>query len=233
MFKSKKIIIFIDGVDEWQQQNKVELLGDFAVKSRNGNFKLVISCKSGQWDRYLNRAGIPSLLSEEIFLTDEKMKGYLVESFDDEEFHELIKKYRAFYDFKGLFESSVLDECRRSPFLLRVFFEVALKTRCTNLTFGVIDFYHEYFRAVTERIPEDKDKALHTTKEIARILFDKNIDSIDMDRLREELRLNINDKIMPSLFECNILEKTSSEFETRIGFYFQKLHYSFWGKTVE
>jgi len=163
LFNSKKIIIFIDGVDEWQQQNKVELLGDFAVKCRNGNFKLIISCKSGQWDKYLNRAGTPTSLSEELFLTDEKMKGYLVESFDEEEFHELIMKYRAFYDFNGLFESSVLDECRRSPFLLRVFFEVAQKTKCTNLTFGVIDFYHEYFKAVIERIPEDKDKALHTT----------------------------------------------------------------------
>ncbi len=45
VFKNKKVIIFVDGVDEWQLLNKVEILGDFATKIRKRNFKLVISCK--------------------------------------------------------------------------------------------------------------------------------------------------------------------------------------------
>ena len=223
MFKNKKVVIFIDGVDEWQLLNRVELLGDFATKIRNRIFKLVISCKSGQWENFLTKSGIPTTLSEEIFNPYEKFKGYLIEPFDEEEFHNLIEKYRAFYDFKGLFEKEVLDECRRSPFLLRVFFEVAHKTKCDHITFSMKEFYYEYYRVVVERIPDDRRKAENTIKVIAQVLFEKNVDAIDMDILRKELRLNINDEIMPSLFECNILEEIRSDLEIRIGFYFQKL----------
>ncbi len=74
-----------------------------------------------------------------------------------------------------------------------------------------------------ERIPDDKHKAENTIKAIAQVLFKKNVDMIDMDILQNELGLNINDEIMPSLFECNILEEIRSGFETKVGFYFQKL----------
>lgn len=221
--KNRKMLIFVDGIDEWMLPNKVEILGDFASKIRNRNFKLVISCKSGQWDKFLSKMGTPTTLSEEVFAVNENIKGYLIEPFDDQEFSTMVTKYRQFYDFKGMFESDVLEECKKSPFLLRVFFEVAHKTKLPHLTFSIKEFYDEYYKTVIERIPDNKDKAENTIKEIARLLFDKNLNSIDMDTLRFELKLNINDAIMPSLFECNILEKMSFGLESRIGFYFQKL----------
>lgn len=222
ILKGKPILIFIDGVDEWTNPNKVEILGDFASKIKNRNLRLIISCKSGQWGRFLNKMGTPTTLSEEVFAVNENMKGYLVEPFNDQEFYTMVTKYRQFYDFKGLFESDVLEECKKSPFLLRVFFDVAHKTNLPHLTFSVKEFYDEYYKTVIERISDDKDKAENTIKEIARLLFEKNVDSIDIDTLRFELRLNINEAIMPSLFDCNILEKTSLGLESRIGFYFQK-----------
>ena len=221
--KNRKMLIFVDGIDEWMLPNKVEILGDFASKIRNRNFKLVISCKSGQWDKFLGKMGIPTTLSEEVFAVNENIKGYLIEPFDDQEFFTMVVKYRRFYDFKGMFEIDVLEECKKSPFLLRVFFEVAHKTKLPHLTFSIKEFYDEYYKSVVERIPDNKDRAENTIKEIARLLFEKNLNSIDMDTLRFELKLNINDAIMPSLFECNILEKMSFGLESRIGFYFQKL----------
>jgi hypothetical protein len=223
IFKGKAIVIFVDGVDEWVNPNKVEIMGDFASKIRNRNFKLVMSCKSGQWDKFIIKSGIPTSLSEEVFCVNENIKGYLIEPFDEQEFYTMVTKYRQFYDFKGLFESDVLEECKKSPFLLRLFFEVAHKMKLPNLTFSIKEFYDQYYKGVIERIPDNKEIAENTIKEIARFLFNRNADTVDMDMLRSELKLNINEPIMSSLFECNILEKTSLGLESRVGFYFQKL----------
>ena len=223
IFKGKPIVIFIDGVDEWANPNKVEVLGDFVSKIKNRNFKLVISCKSGQWDKFIIKSGIPTSLSEEVFSVNENIKGYLIESLDDQEFYTMVTKYRQFYDFKGLFESDVLEECKRLPFLLRIFFEVGDKTKSPHLTFSIREFYDQYYEALIERIPDQKERAENTIKEVARLLFENNVDAVDMATLRSELRLNINETIMPSLFECNILEKMPLGLESQIGFYFQKL----------
>jgi len=223
IFTGKPILILVDGVNEWTLSNKVEFLGDFASKIRNRNYKLILSCKSGQWDKFLYKMGIPTTLSEEVFAVNENMKGYLIEPFDDQEFFTMVAKYRRFYNFKGMFETNVLEECKKSPFLLRVFFEVAHKTKLPHLTFSIKEFYGEYYKSVVERIPENQDRAENTIKEIARLQFEKNLASIDTDTIRFELKLNINDTIMPSLFECNILEKMSFGLESQIGFYFQKL----------
>ena len=223
LFRNRKILIFIDGIDEWMLPNKVEVVGDFASKIRNKNLKLVISCKSGQWDRFLTYRGIPTFLSEEVFALNEN-KGYLIEPFDDQEFYTLVAKYRQFYDFKGVFESDVLEECKKSPFLLRVFFEAAHRTKLPHLTFSIKEFYDEYYEAVIERIPDNsREVAENTIKGVARIMFDKNIAPIDMETISREFKLNINETLMESLFECNILEKSKLISESRIGFYFQKL----------
>jgi Holliday junction resolvase len=222
IFKGEAIVIFVDGVDEWVNPNKVEILGDFASKIKNRNFKLVISCKSGQWDRFVTYRGIPTSLSEEVFTLNEN-KGYLIEPFDDQEFYTMVAKYRQFYHFKGVFESDVLEECKRSPFLLRVFFEVAQKTKLPQLTFSIKEFYDEYYKAVIENIPDDKEVAENTIKGLARIMFERNVASIDTETIRRDLKLKINETLMPSLFECNILENSKQGSESQIGFYFEKL----------
>ena len=223
LFKDKRILIFIDGLDEWTLPNKVEVLGDFASKIKDKNFKLITSCKSGQWDNLLMISGIPTSFSEEIFLiADSKTKGYLIEPFDDEEFYALIKKYRAFYEFEGTFESDVLKACKRLPFLLRVFFEVAQGNKYPHLTFSIKEFYDKYYDTILAKVPDNRDVAQNTIKSIARILFENNSDTIDMDTLRKVLKLNVNERIMPSLFEVNILEETQDGLESNIGFYFKK-----------
>lgn len=223
IFKDKKILVFIDGVDEWDNPDKVEILGNFASKIRDRNFKLVLSCKSGYWDQFLNKKGTPTALSVEVFSPSSQSAGYFIESFDEEEFFELINRYREFYDFQGLFEGEVLTECKRSPFLLRVFFEVARETKCTHLTFSVKEFYDEYYKRVLERIDSrDKSKAENTLKAIAKLEYDDNVDPIDEEVIRTELELNINETILPSLFECNILERASHGSQYRVSFYFKK-----------
>lgn len=223
LFKDKRILIFIDGLDEWTLPNKVEVLGDFASKIKDKNFKLITSCKSGQWDNLLINSGIPTSFSEEIFsIADSKTKGYSIEPFVDEEFYALIKKYRAFYEFEGTFESDVLKACKQLPFLLRVFFEVAQKNKYLHLTFSIKEFYDKYYETLLAKVPDNQEVAQNIIKSIARVLFEYNSETVEMGTLRKELGLSITEPIMPSLFELNILERTGDGLDPKIGFYFKK-----------
>ncbi len=216
----KKMLIFVDGIDEWNFANNVAILGDFASRIRDKRFKLVISCKVGYWERFLWDSGIPTRFSEQIFPNN----GYLMGSFQDREYSELINKYRSFYDFQGLFEKDVLEECKRQPFLLRVFFEVAKRTQSKHLTFSIKEFYEEYLKTVIERIQESqRESAQDTIKAVAKVLFSRKTDTVDMDTLKAELGLPHQVSLDPGLFQYNILEKTGDLFGLQVGFYFQKL----------
>lgn len=224
LFRDGQIIVFADGVDEWSNPDKVEILGSLAKQIRSRNFKLVISCKSGQWETFLKKRGTPTSLSEEVFSPDTTCSGYFVEAFDEQEFFKLVDNYRRFYQFRGLFEADVLEECRPSLFLLRLFFEVAKKTQCTHLTFSLKEFYDEYYESVLQRMDNrDREIAERTLRVTAKLQFESNGDSIDEEALRRELGLHVNDSILPALFECNILERSRIGGDTQVSFYFKKL----------
>lgn len=222
LFRNKNIIIFVDGVDEWMNHQKIEILGEFASWIKNKNFKLVISCKSGQWKNFLRKSGTPTSLSQEVFSNEADSKGYPLTSFDDDEFYQLRKRYTEFYGFKGSFEEDVLKECRRLPFLFRIFFEVAQKTGHTHLTFSIKEFYDEYYEVVVQRLPGNNVNTNGVLRAAAKLICSRNEDLIDEDLLRKELNLNASEIIPFSFFECNILERTPDRFEPKIGFYFKK-----------
>ncbi|OGF65672.1 MAG: hypothetical protein A2Y62_12350 [Candidatus Fischerbacteria bacterium RBG_13_37_8] len=220
IFKDRKIVIFIDAVDDWDSANKIAMLGNFASKINNLNFKLIISCKSSQWDMFLCDKGIPTPLSEEIYLSS---KYYLIEPFDDEEFFTMIKKYQQVYNYYGTFGEDVLKECRKLPFLLKLFFGVARIKKIPHLNFSIKEFYDEYYKTIIDRLPNrDKEYAERILKLLARILYENNLNSIKEELLRAEGHIPNNEDIRHSLFECNILEKHKIDSEYYIGFYFQK-----------
>jgi len=216
----KNIIIFVDGIDEWTSPNKVEGLGNFVSKIKNMNFKIVLSCKSGQWQNFLKSRGSPTLLSEYIYAINKGTPGFFIESLIDEEFYEIVNKYRIFYKFNGTFEREVLEECKRLPLLLRIFFEVAKKTNILHLTFSIKEFYDEYYKIILERLSDNRAEII--IKGCAKALFERNAEFIELDILRKDLNLGVLDQLPESLFECNILTKSSSSLNSRVGFYFSK-----------
>jgi len=217
--RGEKLAIFIDGIDIWNSPTKVEMLADFASKIRGKGIKLIVSCKASVWKDFLKTQSVPTRLSGQLFSPTEGANEHALGRFSEEEFHELLEKYRRFYGFSGLFEKDVLDECKRSPFLLRIFFEVAQHTNCRNLTFSVKQFHEKYYEATIEKLPsEDKQKAEYQLKRIAQTLLEKDVDSIDIDTIHEKL----NDTVIESLFDNNVLERTRVNAHTYVAFYFQK-----------
>ena len=210
------LIIFIDGVDEWTSATKVQDLGNFASKVKNHKIKIVVSCKKYPWDQFVSKAGIPTALSEEV-------STYTLETFTPKEFHTLVGSYRKFYNFNGCFEDKVLDECRRSPFLLRVFFEVAEADGLEHLTLAAISFYERYFKIIVQYLEDyEREQGIFQLKSIARLLADNAADSIEVDTVRHELGLRVSERLLPILFESNILEYSSDGMNTKVSFYFQR-----------
>jgi hypothetical protein len=221
LFESAKLIIFIDAIDEWTLPNKVEIINNFVSKIRNRKFKLVLSCKTKAWSDFLLQKDTPTELSEYLYLKNEKEKGYYFDEFDGEEFSKAVMKYRKFYQYNGFFEKRVYEECRRIPFILRVCFEVAQEHKLKHLTFSCKEFFDEYYKRMLNKI-ENTQVAEATIKGVAKCLFKNNSDSIDIDILRNSLGLKINDILMPSLFDYNVLEIMPGENNTKIKFYFDK-----------
>ncbi len=224
IFKEHQFLVFIDGVDEWSNQEKVEILGEFVKHIKGKNIKLIISCKAGQWDLFLNKNGIPTYLSDHVYSVKNQFSGFPVEPFEESEFLKLIDLYRSFYDFHGLFEDEVLGECRQSPFLLRIFFEVARNAKCEHLTFSIREFYDEYYKCVLLRIHKaDRGAAERILNIIANLQFAENEDPILEEIIRKKLGLAVHESLLPTLFEANILERSRVGHEYRISFYFKKL----------
>ena len=222
LFENNDIFIFIDAVDEWSKPDKVELLNRFVSIISRKNIKLIISCKTNSWGDFLRQRGVPTDISQEVFINPEDENGYYLKPLTDEEFYKTIDNYRKFYGFSGLFESKVLDECKRSPFLLRVLFEVAIKFQIKHLTFSSKEFFDEYYKLTIEKTGSE-EIADATLKAVAECIYTENKDFIEFSLLREKLRLGINDIILPELFDYSILEIIEEGTDRKVRFYFEKL----------
>lgn len=220
LFPQEKVLLFIDAIDEWDLPNKFDVLNAFVKRLSSINLIVVLSCKTSAWGSFLNQNGTPTYISEELYLTQGNKAGHYLQPLDDQEFHYAVDKYRSFYNFDGLFEDKVLEECKRIPFLLRVFFEVAQQSGIRHLTFTSLEFFNHYHKLMLEKI--GKEVGDITLKAIAKLLLLKDSDLVDVDYIRRELGLGMSVTILPSLFEFNILEKVSENFNEKIGFTFAK-----------
>lgn len=224
LFGDRQVLIFVDAVDEWENSQKVELLGEIARHLVGRNIKLILSCRTELWPRFLSTAGTPSDLSEYVFASDRANPGYKVTNFDQSEFNELLNRYRIFYGFTGSIENEVLKECPQSPFLLRIVFEVARQLNSTRLTLSAREVYDQYYQGVIERVPDSqRDIAHRIILALAELQLQRNEDISGESDIRQALGLSITENIPQSLFEASILERSHSGPGAYIGFYFRKL----------
>ncbi len=106
--------------------------------------------------------------------------------------------------------------------LLKIFFIVAQKYKLQYITFSFKEFYEEYYNLILNKV-EKEEIARTTLQEVAKCIFEHNSDSIDLDIIREELNLGVNETLLPELFQYNILEKRNIGGQQNIRFYFSKL----------
>ncbi len=223
------LLIAVDAIEEWDYTERVpDLLSVLRHLSRRP-CKLLLSCKTGSWDPFVNRKGDPTGLADYIFLPDnntqsKSLSGYVLPPMSDTEFHWAVMNYRRVFDFHGVFDENAINEARRNPYLLRVFFDAAHNHKLPNLALTSRELLDAYYDRLLDRT-SNRESAEATLLAVARAVWRANQAYITRDALREELKLGVNESIMRDLFDQNLLatENVGDARGPRIGFYFEPL----------
>jgi hypothetical protein len=216
IFETESVFILIDGLDEIDTVLARELMEDFLRRIQHRKVKFVATCKKEVWPRLLKSDDVPTLLSEVVHA-----KGYQLDELDDGQFYNMVEKYREFYNFSGLFQRDVQRDCKRNPFLLRVMFEVASAKQLEHFTYSSSEFYEECYRKIISRF-NTRDSIESILIEIAKLLYDKNTDFVDVKEIRAALRLSPSEVLPTRLYELNILESREGLHSEEVGFYFNR-----------
>lgn len=214
LFEPQPLVIFIDAVDEWSIDNKVNTLCQFLDRLKGRNVKLIASCKTNAWPTFLSQRGVPTELAE-ILKQDEG--DHQLQTMTDEEFWLAVDKLRQFYNFNGLFESGALEECKRNPFLLRILFEVAQKHGIQNITLSSIDAFQEFYDRTLEKTG-DHDRAEKILKAVAQSMLNTDLNYAEIDNVLKSLAFDGN-ATLSELINYNVLENNAG----RLSFYFADL----------
>lgn len=210
------LTIIVDAVDEWTFHTRVNHLGTLLQAIEQRKIKIIFSCKDSAVEQFLSQRGNPTKIS---LLT----KRQDISALSEREFFQAIDQYRKAYQFFGAFEDVVLSQARDNPFLLRVLFDVAKSSNIKHLTFSSAEFFEAYYLRSIRKTSEQQ-RAQITLIQIARLLYEQNVDWLPETDVRNKLELGVNDSLMEELFEFGILLRSlGSAGEPAIGFYFQQL----------
>lgn len=200
----RRLLLFIDAIDEWQRDDAHQQLGSLA-KHLPTTIKLVVSCKSSAWPLFLERLGVPTDF-EACLLRDNDRPGLLLPPLSDVEFYFALRKYGQFYGFRGVWDQSLIEEARRSPFFMRIAFEVARDLGLTQLRETTREIFERYFEGCLGKISR-RPRSQRLLEAVAKALFESNSDRIEADRLRALLGLGILDDLPEEPFLSGALEQ--------------------------
>lgn len=218
MLGQERLTIIVDAVDEWTSRSRTSELDSLLHAAEMHRIKLVLGCKSSALPALLMQRDTPTLVS---LLTTKS--GFT--SLTEEEFYSAIEKYRDAYNFDGGFERELLTLARENPFLLRVLFDVARDSGVRHLTFGSEILFRKYYeRSLLKMGREGETEAHETLLTVARLLWERNSDSVSEQAVRQALDLRPAESLMTDLFEYSLLLRTPGEAgERQVSFYFQQL----------
>jgi hypothetical protein len=202
------LTIVIDAIDEWMSDSRSRALGSLLRAAEHHRIRMILSCKTSVVDTFLQDRSNPTHVSI-------LAKPLSMPTFSAKEFFEAIEKYRQAFKFFGHFEDAVLKEARENPFLRRVFFDTAREHNLQHLTFSAAQFFEEYYNRSLRKTC-DVRQAEDTLIAIARLLCERNIDSISELEARSALGLRVNDAMMEELFEYALLVRTTPAMGERL-----------------
>ena len=151
------ILIVIDAVDEVTVENFDNLLSEFIdkVSIQTSKVRLLVSCKTEEWSRFLSKRSVETALSANLFskASENNSTSFQLERFSDDEFKLAVEKYISFYKLSTKPAGRLREYCK-TPFMLRIISEVCL-------FFGRISFSELKVGGV---IPEDEELKLERLK---------------------------------------------------------------------
>lgn len=210
----KTMTIFLDAIDEWESPEKVAELGLVVMALRQFRMRLVVSCKSSNWDEFLTRKGVPSAIKEVLFPNVPQLSD-----FSSTEFSVAVEKYCKFLSLTTPATPSVYDF--HNPFALRIACEVAYNSK---IQLDMMTESRENIRQyLSQKFAKSRDHNACWRLIVALAAAMEELDQVQVEevRLRDNLNIGILDEIPPDLFDHGILLRFVNESGTAfIGFYF-------------
>ena len=227
----KKIIIFIDALDEIQIPNFKRELGEFALNIKHlNNIKLCVSCKVSIWNEFLFINGEKSYLYELVskshnYSDKKKAPGFVVERFDKLQSEEAITKFFQAYNITGDVSRDLHEDFKHGLFLhlfCQVFQgqEIPKQIPFDSLLQKFIDYN------LSKIEDPSKQMIIPILSVLGKLIIEsENEESpgVSISHLKESVGLRILEQLPNQLFSHNILIKNEQDGELYISFYYSRL----------
>lgn len=235
-FLNKKILIFIDAIDESTNPNLSLELSEIALICRNlSQVKICISCKSNIWDGILKIKGTNTHLFEELCKFHQRISdvnnnpGFLLKEFNDDELKDITLLYKNSFNLKGNI-SKLLSNELRNGFFLRIFSEVYNDKQIPD-KIDDKELIKNYIKESLEKTELRFQLGIRILAKIGRILMNHNYtslekykdDGLDVNNLLEKLNFAIDDSLPEEFFSRNILIRSNKEESYNVNFYYSKV----------
>lgn len=209
------LTIIVDAIDEWGSSARTHQVASLLRAAEHARIRVILSCKTSAVESFLSHRGDPTHVK---LLTT----CVTLQAMPSKEFFEAVERYRQAYGVYGGFEDTVLAQARENPFLLRVLFDVARDSGQTHITFSSRQFFEKYYERSLSKT-SDPRRASEVLRTLAGELYDRNTDWMSEEAARTALGLRADDVLVEELIEYQLLQRTSTDEEPLIGFYFQQL----------
>lgn len=233
---NKSVLIFIDGIDESADPNFTYELSELAHAVGKLEFiKLIVSCKSNIWERFMKVRETFTHLYEELAKFHDSIPqlnnfpGYLLAPFNDDELKGIIPLYKEAFGFKGHISKPLYEELKNG-FFLRIFSEVYDHKEVPE-QINYKELIKRYVQKSLERTEIGIDVGLRVLSKIGKVLLSQEFDEwtfyrdegIEVENLMEALDLSLDKNLPEGLFDRNILIRSNNEESYNVAFYYSKI----------
>ena len=217
------LLIVIDGIDEWEYAGRrQDLLATARRLSAVPNVRLVVSCKATSWNDFTFARGEPTGIEDYLYRSTRDANGFVLQPMSQGEFSEALEKYQRFYGVGVGWEDTALDAARKSPFFMRVLFEVAQRRGSEHIVLDSVEYFEKYLDQAISRLKHPRAARLLLAS-LASALFAQGEERLSHADLVICAGNAYSEAALEELIEFQILEWTAVGSSMRISFYFSLL----------
>jgi hypothetical protein len=219
----KPLVVMVDGLEDWEYTSRAQELAWLIGHSVQADLRFIVSCSTGRWLDFLKPKGVRLGLERHIFgATAQAPYSANLGPMNDDEFHRAVHTYRHVFDVHSGIEADAIAHARRSPFFLRLLFQIAATDASPTVTLRSQQFFDKYLELVTRRTGRPAT-AQATLTAIAQLMALEGKESIDELAVRQALALSGNEDLAQDVFDDRTVVAGGAPGRQRFAFSFGQL----------